>query len=158
MYTNSKEAAWSDNVSKQLQYDENSEDMGRLVKGSKKEKKKTVQKMSKHNDESATERSVKSKKVSKESSSTTPSDTFQLMLQAALDAARLMGQRGASPATVNEWLQRTLQAAMPMADDQPRPTPSPPPPPSLASMLSTTTTRSLTNDAEYAHERGTSPL
>ena len=50
MYTNSKEAAWLDNVSKQLQYDENSEDMGRLVKGSKKEKKKTVQKMSKHND------------------------------------------------------------------------------------------------------------
>jgi hypothetical protein len=150
MYTNSKEAAWLDNVSKQLQYDENSEDMGRLVKGSKKEKKKTVQKMSKHNDESATERSVKSKKVSKESNSTTPtgtSDTFQLMLQAALDAARLMGQRGASPVTVNEWLQRTLQAAMPMADDQPRPTPSPPPPPSLASMLSTTTTRSFTNDA-----------
>ena len=69
MYTNSKEAPSSDNVSKQHKYDDdNTEDMGRQVKMNKKEK-KTEQKMSKHNDESAAERSVKSKKVSKESNS-----------------------------------------------------------------------------------------
>jgi hypothetical protein len=73
-------------------------------------------------------------------------DTFQMMLQAALDTATLMAQRGASPATVNEWLQRTLQAAMPMAAGLPRPSPSPPPPPSLAATLSTTTTCPSSND------------
>jgi hypothetical protein len=73
-------------------------------------------------------------------------DTFQMMLQAALDTATLMSQRGASPATVNEWLQRTLQAAMPMAAGLPRPSPSPPPPPSLAATLSTTTTCPSAND------------
>jgi hypothetical protein len=70
MYTNSKEAPSSDNVSKQLKYDDdNTEDMGHRV-NKKEKKKKTEQKMYKHNDESAAERSVKSKKVSKESNST----------------------------------------------------------------------------------------
>ena len=75
MYSNSKEASLSDSVSKQLKYDDdNTEDTGRRVKVNKEEKKKNEKKMYEHKDETAAGRPVKSKKVSKGSSSTTPKD------------------------------------------------------------------------------------
>ena len=76
MSSNSKEAPLSDNVSKQLTYDDDGyEDTGRRVKVNKEEKnKKNAKKMLEHNDETAAGRSKMSKKVSKSSSSTTPKD------------------------------------------------------------------------------------
>ena len=55
MYSNSKEAPLSDNVSKQLKYDDdNTEDTGRRVKVNKEEKKKkTENKTYEHKDETA---------------------------------------------------------------------------------------------------------
>ena len=74
MYANSKEAPLSDNVSKQLKYDDDkTEDSGRLVKVNK-EKKKTEQKMYEYNDESAAEKLVESKKFVKNSDETQPKD------------------------------------------------------------------------------------
>ena len=70
----SKEAPLSDNVSKQLKYDDDkTEDSGRLVKVNK-EKKKTEQKMYEYNDESAAEKLVESKKFVKNSDETQPKD------------------------------------------------------------------------------------
>jgi uncharacterized membrane protein len=76
MHTNSKEAPLSDNVSKQLKYDDaKTEDSGRLVKVNKEEKKKkTEQKMYEYNDESAAEKLVESKKFVKNSDETQPKD------------------------------------------------------------------------------------
>ena len=76
MSSNSKETPLSDNVSKQLTFDDNvTEDTGRRVKVNKEEKKKkNAKKMFEHNDETAAGRSVMAKKVSKGSSSTTPKD------------------------------------------------------------------------------------
>jgi hypothetical protein len=78
MHTNSKEAplSRSDNVSKQLKYDDDkTEDSGRLVKVNKEEKKKkTEQKMYEYNDESAAEKLVASKKFVKSSNETQPKD------------------------------------------------------------------------------------
>ena len=76
MYANSTEALLSDNVSKQLKYDDDkTEDSGRLVKVNKKEKKKkTEQKMYEYNDESAAEKLVASKKFVKSSDETQPKD------------------------------------------------------------------------------------
>ena len=76
MSSNSEEAPLSDNVSKQLTYDDDgNEDTGRRVKVNKEEKKKkNAKKMFEHNDETAAGRSEKSKKVSKGSSSTTHKD------------------------------------------------------------------------------------
>jgi hypothetical protein len=74
MYENSKEAPLSDNVSKQLKYDDDkTEDSGRLVKVNK-EKKKTEQKMYEYNDESAAEKLVASKKFVTSSNETQPKD------------------------------------------------------------------------------------
>ena len=74
MYENSKEAPLSDNVSKQLKYDDDkTEDSGRLVKVNK-EKQKTEQKMYEYNDESAAEKLVASKKFVKSSDETQPKD------------------------------------------------------------------------------------
>ena len=66
----------SDNVSKQLKYDDDkTEDSGRLVKVNKEEKKKkTEQKMYEYNDESAAEKLVESKKLVKNSDETQPKD------------------------------------------------------------------------------------
>ena len=76
MHTNSKEAPLSDNVSKQLKYDDDkTEDSGRLVKVLKEEKKKkTEQKMYEYNDESAAEKLVASKKFVTSSNETQPKD------------------------------------------------------------------------------------
>ena len=76
MYANSKEAPLSDNVSKQLKYDDDkTEDSGRLVKVNKEgKKKKTEQKMYEYNDESAAEKLVESKKFVKNSDETQPKD------------------------------------------------------------------------------------
>jgi hypothetical protein len=75
MSSNSKEAPLSDNVSKQLTYDDDgNEDAGRRVKVNKEKKTKNAKKMFEHNDETAAGRSMVSKKVSKGSSSTTPTD------------------------------------------------------------------------------------
>ena len=74
MSSNSKETPLSDNVSKQLKYDDDkTEDTGRLVKVNK-EKKKTEQKMYEYNDESAAEKLVESKKFVKNSDETQPKD------------------------------------------------------------------------------------
>jgi len=74
MHTNSREAPLSDNVSKQLKYDDDkTEDSDRLVKVNK-EKKKTEQKMYEYNDESAAEKLVESKKFVKNSDETQPKD------------------------------------------------------------------------------------
>ena len=74
MHTNSREAPLSDNVSKQLKYDDDkTEDSGRLVKVNK-EKKKTEQKMYEYNDESAAEKLVASKKFVTSSNETQPKD------------------------------------------------------------------------------------
>jgi hypothetical protein len=81
MSSNSKEAPLSDNVSKQLTYDDDGyEDTGRRVKVNKEEKnKKNAKKMLEHNDETAAGRSKMSKKVSKSSSSTISQDSGRVL-------------------------------------------------------------------------------